>query len=248
MKRIAGAIIVLLLIVLAIPFVYFATGDLNDFQDPLLNAARDGDVDTIRMLLADGASVNKSVYGNRPLTIAAYFGQTEAAAFLLKNGAALDGTGNSGMTPLHCAVYHRHFETAQLFLKNHADPNATDEFGETPLAIAARNGDATTVEFLVNSGANTESACALGWHPLHIVLRSTTCTESERLATVATLLKHGADPNAKNPGGFERDSEYDSHIGYRPVELPNQGNTPLAIATSNGFKEIANLLVKHGAE
>ena len=59
------------------------------------------------------------------------------------------------------------------------------------------------------------------------------------------LLKHGADPNATNPGGFERDSEHDSHVGYRRTN-PNAGNTPVAIAKSNGFNEIVTELIANG--
>jgi len=250
MKRIAVATFALALLAIASAvFCLLSTVDLDDFQDPLLNAARDGDVTTMRTLLDAGVNPDRSdAYGNTALTIAAHFGQAEAAEFLLANGAALDGTRNGEMTPLQCAVYSQRYETAKLFLANNADPNVADKNGMTALAIAAGTGDAEMVTLLLTAGANAEDANALGWRPLHIALRSATCPEADRSAIVAALLEHGADPNALNAGGFEKDGEHDSHIGWRATELPNQGNTPLAIAVSNGFNEIADLLAEHGAQ
>jgi ankyrin repeat protein len=226
-----------------------STLDLNDFQDPLLNAARDGDVIAIEALLETGIDSDRSdAYGNTPLTIAAHFGQAEAAKFLLAHGAALEGTPDNTMTPLHCAVYSGHSEVAKLFLEKGADPDAPDNCGHTTLAIAANKGDASMVKLLLASHADIEKADALGWRPLHIALRSTVCSEADRLSTVAALLEHGADPNALNAGGYEQDGDHDSHVGWRPAILPNQGNTPLAIAVSNGFNKIVDLLKDHGAQ
>lgn len=243
MKRIA----ILLLIVTAILVVYFATVDLNDFQDPFLNAARDGDGATMTKLLANGSDPNKSDgFGNTPLSIAAHFGQTDATKLLIKNGAIIDGVVNGEMTPLQCAVYSRRPETAAFLLKSNADPNIADKYGFTPLSIAARHGDVAMVKLLLDSGANIELADNRGWRPLHVALRSTQSSNSDRLATVKTLLEYDADPNANNAGGFEEDSKHDSHLGFQKT-LPNRGNTPLKIANSNEFDEIAKLLRTHGA-
>lgn len=246
MKRIAIFAVLLLLVLIAIPLVYFSNVDLNDFQDPLLNASRDGNVDVITELLASGIDPNRTdTYGNTPLSIAAHFGQTEAIELLLKNGAVIDGMDGE-MPPLQCAVYSGQRETAALLLKKKANPDRADKYGFTPLAVAAGRGDAKTVKLLLDAGANVEHADNLGWRPLHVALRSTTSTDAARLATVKTLLEYGADPNANNVGGYEKDGEHDSHIGFRPATLPNQGNKPVAIAQSNGFAEIADLLKTHG--
>ncbi len=210
MKRIA----ILLFIVTAIPVVYFATVDLNDFQDPFHNAARDGDGATMTKLLANGSDPNKSDgYGNTPLSIAAHFGQTDAAKLLIENGAIIDGVVHGEMTPLQCAVFSRRSETVAFLLKSNADPNIADKYGLTPLSIAASHGDVAMVKLLLDSGANIELADNRGWRPLHAALRSAQSSNSDRLATVKTLLEYDADPNANNAGGFEEDSKHDSHLG-----------------------------------
>jgi len=246
MKRIAIFVVALLLVLLAMPLIYFATVDLDDFQDPLLNASRDGNVDTINELLASGVDPNKTdSYGNTPLSIAAHFGKSETIELLLKSGAHIDGIDGK-MSPLQCAAYSRHAETARLLLKYNADPNRADQYGRTPLAIAASHGDAILAKLLLEAGANVEQADKFGWRPLHVALRSTQTSNPGRLATVKTLLEYSADPNANNIGGHEKDGQHDSHIWSRTAPLPNEGNSPVAIAKSNGFVEIVDLLEANG--
>lgn len=176
--------------------------------------------------------------------VRAHFGQTDAVKLLINKGAQIDGIRGQ-MTPLQCAVYSGHHDTVTFLLTKNADPNLTDKYGISSLAIAARKGDAKMVEALLKAGANIEHADDNGWRPLHSALRSTGISDAARLATVAVLLEHGADPNATNVGGFERDSEHDSHLGPRTTN-PNVGNTPVAIAKSNGFNEIVTELIANG--
>lgn len=245
MKRIAILFACVAIVLAAGPLVFLATVDLNDFQNPMLNASRDGDTAEIERLLANGLDPNTSdAFNNTPLSIAAHFGQTDAAKLLLNKGANIDGIRGQ-MTPLQCAIYGGHHDTANVLLSNNADPDLTDDYGMSALTIAAQKGDSKMVEALLKAGANIEHADNNGWRPLHSALRATAISDADRLATVNVLLKYGADPNASNPGGFERDSEHDSHIGYRTTN-PNVGNTPVAIAKSNGFDEIITELIANG--
>jgi hypothetical protein len=55
---------------------------------PLLFAARSGDLDSAKLLVAAGASVNDTAPdGNSALVVAAYSGQRDVAMFLLDKGA-----------------------------------------------------------------------------------------------------------------------------------------------------------------
>lgn len=247
MKRIIFLISFLMLVPIVAAVIFFAIVDLNDFENPMLNAARDGNIKELESLISDGADVNTSdIFDNTPLSVSAHFGRTETAAFLIQQGAHVDGIGR-GMTPLQCAVHHGHHETANLLVNQGADPDLAIKNGDTPLLIAANKGHVESVRILLQAKANVESKDKYGWRPLHVVLRSTQTTEANRLAVVSMLLKFGADPTAENVGGYEKDYQHDSQLGHS-VALQNNGNTPVAIASSNGFTEIVAKLKASGGK
>jgi ankyrin repeat protein len=213
----------------------------DDFGDPLLNAAYSGNVKKVGQLLETGEDPNKSdSYGNTPLSLAAHADQAEIARILIAHGANLSIKDNTSMTPLHCATYKGNTAVATVLLDCGASVNVTDQLGFTPLLFAVVKGPPALVKLLIDHGADINQRDEYGWQPIHRALRFNT---EEPLAIVTILLEHGADPNAS--GG---QSEPDSHVGYRPPGNPNQGDTPLAIAESNGFCRIVEQLKRHGAK
>src|SRR5205814_789511 len=71
---------------------------------PLLFAARAGDAESVRLLLAAGADVNDMLpNGMSALVLAAHSGQSAAAMVLLEKGADPNAAG-IGYTALHAAV------------------------------------------------------------------------------------------------------------------------------------------------
>ena len=79
------------------------TIDLGGFT-PLLFAARQGDVESARILLGAGAKVNEqAANGAAALVVAAHSGQGAFAQMLLENGADPNAAG-AGYTALHAAV------------------------------------------------------------------------------------------------------------------------------------------------
>src|SRR5438552_14842402 len=71
---------------------------------PLLFAARSGDVESLRLLLAAGADVNDTLpNGMSALVLAAHSGQGAAARLLLGKGADANDSG-MGYAELHAAV------------------------------------------------------------------------------------------------------------------------------------------------
>lgn len=219
---------------------------LSCFQDAFLDAVYGGDREKVERLLKTGENPNKrDSFGNNPLTLAGFANQSEIAELLIAHGACLTIQDNQGMTPLHCAAYNGNIDVARVFIAHGAPINATNEFGHTPLSEAVAKGPPAMVELLLAHGADVHHRDARGWQPIHIAVRAGGLESAERCAIVAALLDHGADPNASNPGGCLKDS--DSCLGSRSRRNPNKGETPLVIAESNGFTEIAELLKNHGA-
>jgi len=224
-------------------------GGFDDFGDPLHNAAYRGDAITVQKLLSAGVPVDRRTEfgGYTALMLSAYTSHTNVVAILLKHGADVNAQESSGMTALHCAAYYGRTEAARLLLGHGADVAVTNSYGFTPLREAVRSGPPEIVALFLDSGASVSARDQRGWQPLHAALRSDALSLDSRVAIVKALLEHDADPNFLNPGGWQEDSKHDSHIGYRPPGNPNRGNTPLAIARSNGFTNIVELLKSRGA-
>jgi len=72
---------------------------------PLLFAARVGDMETARLLVAKGADVNESTpQDGNTLVVASSGGYEELALFLLERGADPNSSDASGITPLHYSL------------------------------------------------------------------------------------------------------------------------------------------------
>ena len=96
---------------------------------PLMFAARHGDIESARLLLAAGADVNQ-LAGNSAsaLVLAVHSGHSPLAGFLLEHGADPDAAG-AGYTALHAAVLRGELEAVEALLAHGADPNMRLEKG-----------------------------------------------------------------------------------------------------------------------
>ena len=139
---------------------------------PLLFAARVGDLDSARLLVAAGADVNDTApYGTSATVVAAHSGHGELAAFLLEQGADPNAAG-AGYTALHAAILHKDDHLVAALLVRGADPNvpvvrstpvrrdSVDYYlhpsyvGATPFWLAARFSAPAIMRLLAEHGAD----------------------------------------------------------------------------------------------
>jgi ankyrin repeat protein len=139
---------------------------------PLLFAARQGDVECARLLVASGADVNELLPdGTSALTVAAHSDHAALVAFLLERGANPNIIG-SGYTALHAAVLRGNLESVTMLLARGAFVNSrlrhgtattrgSQEFflpesltGATPVWLAAKFLEAEIVHLLLERGAD----------------------------------------------------------------------------------------------
>jgi ankyrin repeat protein len=123
-----------------------ATGALAAFSataDLLHDAARDGNLSQVKILLKQGADVNKRTEaGETPLHWAALGGHTAVVNELLKSGADVNAQNGFGSTPLHWAAGGGKQSVAVLLLDGGADVNVQNYVGDPPLqwSIAKNKG------------------------------------------------------------------------------------------------------------
>jgi uncharacterized protein len=139
---------------------------LGEGATPFLRAAKSGDVDMMRALVAGGADpkLTMPVTGNNALLFAAGQGwrngspaapsydqgseedAVEAIRFLIELGFDVNGTNDNGDTPLHGAISGRGSEIIIKFLVTEgADPEKKNKRNQSPISLAtAKGNDAIT--------------------------------------------------------------------------------------------------------
>jgi ankyrin repeat protein len=162
-----------------------AAGELT----PLMFAAREGHLDSARLLVDAGANVNATVGdGKDALGVAVFNGSYDIASFLIDRGANVNQADAQGFTPLFWAVDRRNMETA---------PNLAWTILEDPFPL---------IEKLLHAGANpnqvinnTPRARMREGSP-RIVYATTLMRAAFAgdLELVQLLLNYGADPHIRS--------------------------------------------------
>jgi len=193
----------------------------------LHQAAIDGDIEQVKLLISKGADVNeRKRNGWTPLHTASYYGRKGVADALIAEGANINATDVSGKTPLHLAEHCGSTYVPESLVAKGAKVNARDNSGNTPLHYAARRMEVQKdlLELLLAKGADIDARNNQDQTPLHYAAPRD--THRKRLTTAAEfLLAHGANVNTKD----------------------NAGCTPLYVSARNDRKEIVELLLSKGA-
>ena len=203
--------------------------------EPAVERIEKNDAGGLRRLLArDPSLVRRTGAGVLPhwRWTLLHLATTEKASLdvvraLVDAGSDVNVRDNEGNTPLHFAVKRLSRETLpkkdydgiiQLLLDNKADVHIVNMGGITPLHTAvAFRADPSAVETLIRAGAlvNLKTLESFdGWTPLH------GAAARGSAETIEVLLKHGADPAAKD----------------------GQGMTALQVAERHGFADAAKVL------
>ena len=106
-------------------------------QADFMAACKNGDYETAKLLLKNGANINKAdKYQRTPLYVACRYGYLEVVKLLIQKGAYINGAdGDQDQeTPLHASSKYGHLEVIKLLLKNGADINKSDERQITPFS------------------------------------------------------------------------------------------------------------------
>jgi uncharacterized protein len=119
-------------------------------RSPLINAAVDGKVELLQLLLALGADCNASdKAGFTSLHSAAQNYSEEIATLLIEHGAIVDARDAYGNTPLNKAVFNSRGRGEMIkLLRNHdADPRATNNHGVSPLSLSRTIANYNVAQF-----------------------------------------------------------------------------------------------------
>ena len=181
----------------------------------LINRIQEGDLDTVKVLLAIGAHIEQvdEVTGLTPLLIAAKLQYTEICRVLLTNQpikADVHAKSRDGRSVLHIALSKSGGEDLiPVLLEHKADPNIADADGWTPLHYCAESNKRLAVKHLLDANAEKEALTKTKETALQIAIRR------NKPALVEILLEAGATIDKSPRSPISQDIEFiiDRHLG-----------------------------------
>jgi ankyrin repeat protein len=233
---------------------------LRGGMTPLLFAARTGDAESARLLLAAGADANDSLPdGTSALVLAAHSGQGNVAALLLDKGADPNAAG-SGYTALHAAVLRSDAALVKALLAHKADPtiritrgtpvrrNTTDWnlpatlIGSTPYLLAARFIEPGIMRILAAGGADPETTMPNGATALMLAAgMDSSVTENRRGIAIIDFGKMETSDQALSAVTAAFD------MGGEVSAVNKAGDTALHAAAIHQYDTVIQFLADRGA-
>lgn len=241
----------------------------------LHEAAKAGDVRSVRKLLRSGSALDVNELDGEDRTALHYASSSLIAEKLLGAGAVIDTEDAEGCTPLHLAVAGRRLDVVWLLLSHGARTDARDDEGRTPMAHARgcapaesmlRHGTsaallraveadrADIVEALLEAGADREVRDERGFVALIVA------TIRGSWAAARVLIEHGADTDVYGEmgNGVIHMAAHRGPVDFMrllldrglPINYQNHwGGTPLLEAAErDGRDEVIALLLERGAD
>ncbi len=234
----------------------------------ILFAARSGDAESARLLIAAGADVNDALPdGASALVVAAHSGHRQVATLLLDKGANPNANG-IGYTALHAAVLKSDLELVKALLAHGANPDSqmtrgtpvrrnSQDFelpktliGATPYLLAAKFLEADIMRALAAAGADTRARMKDGGTPLMAAagMGIVPPAQDEKRGTdrrgLAILDGGIVEPESRVLDTVTAAISLGSNINAMNLA----GETALHIASAQGYNTVVRFLVTSGAD
>ena len=181
------------------------TKDGSHFVTPLIIAAHNGHLNSVKILLSYKADIeargtlkigDEVSEGCTPLWGAAAADHLDVVKLLLEQNADVDSKTSTGSTPLRVAAHEGHLDVVRCLVHRGADVNARNDCNEdsTPLAVACYHGLFNVDDILAVAGTYLIQQCNVGRTALH------DAAERGHLKIVSELLALGASQLPNNLG------------------------------------------------
>lgn len=203
--------------------ILFAAGQRRDAD--LILAADRGDVETVRQILAQGASVHaQDEQGRTALIAAAYGNHLAVAELLIRLGADVNRQDRTQQSAYLISTSEGYLDLLRLTLQAGADVHSLDSYNGTGLIRAADRGHVEIIRELLKTDIRIDHINNLGWTALleAIILGDGGPRHAE---VVRLLVEAGADVNLAD----------------------SKRTTPLAHARQRGYRQIIEILEAAGA-
>ena len=235
----------------------------------LMFAARVGDLESARQLVAAGANVNdKDAWGVSALVLAAHSGFHSLVDFLLEGGADANAA-EAGFSALHEAILRRDERMVTALLAHGADPNAPlrtwtptrrsskdwnfypELVGATPYWLAARFNEPAVMRQLAERGADPKVVHRVEYIPDGPILKRKTEVTTTLMA--ATGMGGGGQawvppPRPEREALMLETVKLVVAAGVDVNAANPDGRTALDAATTLKFESVVKFLTENGAK
>ncbi len=239
-------------------------------ETALMFAARVGDLESAKLLVAAGANVNDAdAWGVSAVTLAAHSDFTDLVCFFLDKGADPNRYPN-GFSALHEAIMRRNEMEVKALLDHHADANqplktwtptrrSSDDYhfdpslvGATPFWLAARLDEPNVMQMLTQHGADPKFVLDVSY-----VVEAGFASADRKEKTTTLLAAVGVGGNAASWTPIARSERpaltleavkqiVDLGVDLNATNL--DGSTALDGAKALGYQQVVDLLVSKGAK
>ncbi len=232
-------------------------GDTGE-QTPLMRAAADGELQTVRRLISEGADANQMIRGEgTALYLALQHSHVGIANVLLAHGADPNLGNRMDGFPLLVAIASGDEDMVRRMIEKGADVNKLLPGDGSALIVASKLGYLGIVKMLVKEGANLDMGVKGDGNPLIMA------SKNGQLHVVKYLIGEGADVNAavkddETPliNASEQGHlavvrylvEQGADVNLSSTDSSGRYRSPLKMARLKGHTEISTFLKSKGAE
>ena len=232
----------------------------------LLFAARVGDLESAKLLVAFGANVNDAdAWGVSATAMAAHAGFTQLVVWLLDRGAN-PNAASAGFTALHAAIMRRDTGMVAALLAHGADANAPltawtptrrssrdhnfapELVGATPFWLASRFNQPAVMRLLLEHGAN-----AMVVHHANYHIEEPVAPRTQVTTAVMAAVGMGGGVAWVQPNRLEREKLMLESVmlaverGVDVNAVNSDGRTALDAARALKFESVVKFLTDRGA-
>ncbi|XP_067654042.1 putative ankyrin repeat protein RF_0381 isoform X2 [Haliotis asinina] len=226
-------------------------------RTPVMEAAVNGHVDVVELLVGRGADVSLVTNsGNNALHLACRNGNLETVKLILSlNVVDINSRGQHYRTPVMEAAVNGHMDVVELLVGREADVSLVTDSGNTALHLACRNGNLETVKLILS--LNVVDINSRGQHSRTPVMEAAV---NGHVDVVELLVGRGADVSLVTNSGNNalhlacRNGNLETVkliLSLNVVDINSRGQhsrTPVMEAAVNGHRDVMEVLVGRGAD
>jgi serine/threonine-protein phosphatase 6 regulatory ankyrin repeat subunit B len=225
--------------------------DVPGAESPISNIIMCGSIETLKLLIAAGADVNRSIDHIPPLSCSVSFSDIAAAKLLLDAKADVNHPRSDvSASALHTAIHIGHLEMVKLFVASDGDMTTRNPENKTWLHMIVSCGPQWKLKPIIGdivSEGNPHLGAKILKHPPDFPGVFKALVDAK--ADISARASRGATPLIAATAAMNIEAvKAMLEAGANPDDITDNGITALLLATQIGRLDIVSALIAAGAD